>query len=162
MIGPATVALAVPLYKNLAILKKHYLEILVSVLFGSLLAIGSSAGMAKMLHLDVQITGSLVPHSTTTPIAVAVAQVIGGIPSITAVFVLLTGLLGIVLGPLLIRVLRLHHDIAKGVVLGTSAHAAGTSKAFEFGAVSGSISSISMILAAFFTLFFAPLIMKMF
>ncbi len=163
MIGPATVALAVPLYKkNLHVLKKYAAEILISVLTGTVIAIVSSAAIAKLLHLNIQITESLLPHSATTPIAVAVSQMIGGVPAISALFVLMTGLLGIIMGPLIIRVFRFKHDISKGILLGTSAHAAGTSKAFEFGSVSGTISSISMILAAFLTLCIVPWFIKLF
>lgn len=153
MIGPATVALAVPIYKNLPILKKHAMTIISSVLFGSTIAIISSAWIAKALHLDTRMIESLAPRSATTPIAMAVSKITGGIPTITAVIVLITGLLGMVLGPIVIRLFRIRNDVARGVLFGTGAHAAGTSKAFEFGSVAGSTSSIAMILTAFFTLF---------
>ncbi|MEK3719418.1 LrgB family protein [Paenibacillus sp. FSL H8-0034] len=159
MIGPATVAMAVPLYKHLAILKKHALTIMVSVCFGSSLAIISSVWLAKELHLQNQIIDSLALRSTTTPIAMAMTEMLGGTPAITAIFVLMTGLFGMMVGPLIIRLCRIEHDIARGVLFGTSAHTAGTSKAFEFSVVSGSISSVAMIVTAFFTLGTAPLIL---
>jgi predicted murein hydrolase (TIGR00659 family) len=161
MIGPATVALAVPLYKNADILKKHAVAIIGSVFFGSTVAILSSIWMAKKLGLTMELTGSLVPHSATTPIAMAASGMMGGIPSVAAVLVLVTGVLGMVLGPVVIRLFRIRHDIARGVLLGTGAHAAGTSKAFEFGAVTGSISSVAMILTAFFTLCTAPWLLQL-
>jgi predicted murein hydrolase (TIGR00659 family) len=162
MIGPATVALAVPIYKNLPILKKHALVIVTSVLFGSTIAIITSAWIAKALKLDARMIESLAPRSATTPIAMAVSKITGGIPTITAVIVLLTGVLGIVLGPLVIRLFRIHNDVARGVLFGTGAHAAGTSKAFEFGSAAGSISSIAMILTAFFTFMTVSLVIGFF
>lgn len=160
LLQPATVAFAVPLYKNYQILKKHAVEIIVSVLTGSCIAMISSAALAKGLHLDSSLVTSLVPRSITTPIAMNVSQVIGGVPNMTAVFVIITGLLGSVIGPLVLRLFRIDNDIARGVLLGTSAHGTGTSIAFGMSSMSGAISSVSMILAALFTLGAAPLMMQ--
>jgi len=156
MIGPATVALAVPLYKHLHVLKKHARVIGTSVLAGALLSVMTSVWLAQSLHLSEQLVDSLAPRSATTPVAIAVSGMNGGLPAVTALIVLLTGLLGMVLGPLLIRLLRIRGDIARGVMLGTSAHTAGTAKAFEYGEAAGSISSIAMILTAFVILCAAP------
>lgn len=158
MLQPATVAFAVPLYKHYALLKKHAVQIVVGVIAGSAIAVVSSALLAESLHLDKQVMFSMIPRSITTPIAMNVSQMIGGVPSITAVLVLMTGLLGATIGPSIIRTLRIHDDIARGVLLGTSAHGAGTSKAFELSAVSGTVSSISMILAALVTLIATTLV----
>lgn len=132
---------------------------MVSVCFGSSLAIVSSVWLAKELHLQNQIIDSLALRSTTTPIAMAMTEMLGGTPAITAIFVLMTGLFGMIVGPLIIRLCRIEHEIARGVLFGTSAHTAGTSKAFEFSVVSGSISSVAMIVTAFFTLGTAPLVL---
>ncbi|WP_438447271.1 LrgB family protein [Gorillibacterium sp. sgz5001074] len=156
MIGPATIALAVPLYKNAAVLRKHALAIVTSVFAGSTAAILSSVWLARGLNLSGEMTGSLAPHSATTPIAMATSDLLNGIPALAAVLVLVTGILGMVLGPVIIRLLGIRHDLAKGVLLGTGAHAAGTTKAFEFNTLAGSISSVSMILTGFFTLCTAP------
>jgi predicted murein hydrolase (TIGR00659 family) len=161
MIGPATVALAVPLYKNRHVLKKHALSILLSVLTGSTVAIITSAWIAKELNLNLEIIESMAPRSATTPIAVVVSEFIGGIPAITAVFVLATGVLGMALGPWVIRLFRFKNDVSHGVLLGTSAHAVGTTKAFELSAASGSVSTVAMILTAFFTLCTAPWIIQL-
>ncbi|GAB6927674.1 CidB/LrgB family autolysis modulator [Paenibacillus sp. JCM 10914] len=160
LLGPATIAFAVPLYKNVQILKKHAAEIVLSVLTGSLLAIVTTAWLAKLLHLNRELAFSLVPRSVTTPIAMDVSEVIGGVPHITAIFVIMTGIIGSIIGPILMRILHIHGDIARGILLGTGAHGTGTSKAFEFSSLSGTISSISMILAALLTLGIAPLIMS--
>ncbi|WP_172194680.1 CidB/LrgB family autolysis modulator [Saccharibacillus qingshengii] len=159
LLQPATVAFAVPLYKNLQTLKKHAGEIFASVLFGSIMAMLSSALLARMMHLNGELASSLVPRSVTTPIAMNVSQMIGGVPTITAVFVIMTGLLGAMMGPSVVKVLRIDGDIARGILFGTSAHGTGTSKAFELNALTGTVSSISMILAALFTLLGAPMLL---
>lgn len=156
LLQPATIAFAVPLYKYFHLLKKYATEILVSVLCGSFVAILSSLFIAKGLHLNTQIVNSLIPRSVTTPIAMGVSENIGGVPTITAVFVIMTGLLGAIIGPIIIRLLRIENDIAKGALLGTAAHAAGTSKAFECSSTAGTISSLSMIIAALITICIAP------
>lgn len=159
MLQPATIAFAIPLYKYFNILKKHAIEIILSVLSGSVVAIVSSMVIAKGLHLDTQIVDSLIPRSVTTPIAMGVSESIGGVPTITAVFVIMTGLLGAIIGPMLIRFLHIENEIAQGALLGTAAHGAGTSKAFEHSSVAGTISSLSMIIAALITLCVTPWIM---
>lgn len=158
MLQPATVAFAVPLYKHFSLLKKNASQIIVSVLAGSAVAVVSSAMLSEVLRIDKQVEYSLIPRSVTTPIAMDVSRMIGGVPSITAVLVLATGLFGSLIGPSIIRYLRIQDDIARGVMLGTSAHGAGTSKAFEFSPVSGTVSSVSMILAAVATLAAASLL----
>ncbi|WP_144407048.1 CidB/LrgB family autolysis modulator [Paenibacillus sp. IHBB 10380] len=161
LLQPATVAFAIPLYKHFKVLKKHAVEIITSVLFGSVVAMISSVFLAKWMHLSTALVTSLVPRSITTPIAINVSQVIGGVPNITAVFVIITGLLGSMMGPTILKVFHIDNEVARGVLLGTSAHGMGTSKAFELSPLSGTISSISMILAALFTLGMAPYFMTM-
>lgn len=161
MLQPATIAFAVPLYKYYNVLKKHAVEILISVLSGSIVAMFSSAILAEWLHLDNELISSLIPRSVTTPIAMNVSQIIGGVPNITAVFVILTGLLGTMLGPIVMKLFRIEGEVARGVLFGTSAHGTGTSKAFELSSLTGTISSISMILAALFTLGAAPMLISL-
>nr|WP_044481640.1 MULTISPECIES: CidB/LrgB family autolysis modulator [Paenibacillus] len=158
LLQPATIAFAVPLYKYFDVLKKHMVEILASVLTGSVVAMLSSAVLAKWMHLDSELITSLIPRSVTTPIAMNISEMIGGVPNITAVFVIMTGLLGVTLGPLVAKLFRIESEIARGVLFGTSAHGTGTSKAFEFSSLTGTISSISMIVAGLFTLVAAPVI----
>ncbi|GGH78379.1 putative murein hydrolase (TIGR00659 family) [Pullulanibacillus pueri] len=158
MLQPATIAFAVPLYKYFDVLKKHAIEILTSVFIGALMGMLSSALIAKWLHLDVSLMDSMIPRSITTPIAMNVSSLIGGIPTVTAIVVIMTGILGSIIGPLIIRLFHIDNDLARGVLFGTGAHGAGTSKAFELSSISGTISSVSMILAALFTLCLAPLL----
>ncbi|TBL79823.1 LrgB family protein [Paenibacillus thalictri] len=157
MIGPATLALAVPLYKNFSMLKKHALEIVTAVAAGSGAGFLTALGIAHLFHLSKPLVAGLLLRSTTTPIAIAVSDRIGGISSVTAVIVLLTGLLGMSVGPVMIRKLHIRSEIAQGVMMGTSAHTAGTYKAFELSGLSGAISTICMILSAFITLLCMPL-----
>ncbi|MHA0856912.1 CidB/LrgB family autolysis modulator [Paenibacillus sp. CMAA1364] len=161
LLQPATVAFAVPLYKHFKVLKKHAVEIIVSVLVGSITAMISSIFLAKWMHLSNSLVTSLVPRSITTPIAINVSEVIGGVPNITAVFVIMTGLLGTMMGPSVVRWFHFDNEVARGILLGTSAHGMGTSQAFELSSLSGTISSISMILAALITLGIAPSLMSM-
>lgn len=158
MLGPATIAFAIPLSRHFDLIKKHAAQIIVSVLTGSAAAVASSLWLAKGLGSNEKIIYSLIPHSATTPIAMNVSQSIGGIPTITAVAVMVTGIFGSLIGPPIIRLFRIRNDVARGVLLGTSAHGAGTSKAFELGSISGTVSSVSMILTAIITLFLTPLL----
>ncbi|WP_027417654.1 CidB/LrgB family autolysis modulator [Aneurinibacillus terranovensis] len=157
MLQPATVAFAIPLYKYFQLLKRHAVEILISVVFGSCIAILSSVVLAGFVHLNPQMVDSILPRSITTPIAMNVSQTLGGIPTMTAVFVILTGICGMVIGPFVIRFLQIRNSIARGVLLGMGAHGAGTSKALELGSIEGAIASLAMIIASIVTLFIAPL-----
>lgn len=158
LLQPATIAFAIPLYKFYPVLKKHLSEILLSVVSGSMVSIIASSFMAVFLHLNKTLIHSIVPYSITTPIAMGVSSKIGGIPTITAIFVIITGVTGMILGPIIIRVFNFRSDVAHGVLLGTSSHGAGTSKALEISNSAGAISSISMILAALISFFISPLI----
>ncbi|MGG4145059.1 LrgB family protein [Paenibacillus algorifonticola] len=156
MVGPATIALAVPMYKNAAIMKKHAFEIITGVLSGWIFGMMAALLFSRSLELSDSLIDSLLLRSTTTPIALVINDMIGGISTLTAIFVLVTGILGTIIGPLVIRVARIRSDIAKGVLMGSSAHSAGAHKAFEFGLVPGSIASIAMIATAFISLALLP------
>jgi predicted murein hydrolase (TIGR00659 family) len=162
LLQPATIAFAIPLYKNFKVLKKHAAEIAAGVLSGSITAVISSILLAKWLHLSSDLAASLVPRSVTTPIAMNISQSIGGVPSITAVFVIMTGILGTMMGPAVLRLFRIDNEIARGVSLGTAAHGTGTSKAFELSSLTGTISSLSMILMALFSIGVAPALLAVF
>lgn len=153
---PATVAFAVPLYRHFDLFRKHAVAILTGLVSGVFIAVASSVTFAKWLHLGTQIERSVAPRSVTTPIAMDISRNIGGVPVLTAVFVLLTGITGILIGPWLIRRLRLQTSVGKGALMGMGAHGIGTARAFEEGAHEGTIASLSMILAACITLVVAP------
>lgn len=158
LLGPATVALAIPLYQQLHYLKKYYKAILLGVF------IGSSAGMiatligAYLLKLDPTMIASLLPKSITTPIGIEVSASLGGITSITVFNIIVTGMIGAVLAEVILKAFKIHHPIAKGIAIGTSSHALGTSKAFEIGEIEGAMSSLSIGLAGIFTVFMAPIL----
>lgn len=157
LLQPATVAFAVPLYRHYGLLKKHAAAIVAGVLLGSSVAVVSSVLILALMHASPQMIVSMVPRSITTPIAMSVSQSLGGVPSVTAAFVIVTGIGGSLIAPHLIRLLRIRGPVAKGVLLGMGAHGAGTSLAYEWGSVEGAIASISMIVAAIVTLAVIPL-----
>lgn len=156
LLQPATVAFAVPLYRHFDLLKKHAAAILSGIVLGCSVAVVSTVALLLLAHASRQMIASMVPRSITTPIAMSVSQTLGGIPSVTAVFVMVTGIGGSVLAPLLIKALRIRGTVAKGVLLGMGAHGAGTSLAYEWGSEEGAIASISMIVAAIVTLAVIP------
>lgn len=157
LLQPAIVAFALPLHKHYETLKKHFPEVILSVMLGVFFALLSSALLGLRAGFAPQIIKSIAPRSVTTPLAMTVSNNLGGIPSLTAVFVIITGLSGIILGPLLIRLLRLRSPIAKGVLLGTGAHACGTSTALTIGSLEGTIASLAMIFAGLVTVFLTPI-----
>jgi predicted murein hydrolase (TIGR00659 family) len=162
LLQPATVAFAIPLYKFYPVLKKHVREILSGVVVGSFMSIFSAACLAVLFGFNASLLHSIMPYSVTTPIAMGVSQKIGGIPTVTAVFVIITGILGTIIGPLIIRIFRINSEIARGVLLGTSSHGAGTSKALEMSSISGAISSVCMVLAAIISFCASPIIATLF
>lgn len=155
-LGPATVALAVPLYKRLDQLKQHALAILSGILFGSAVSILSVVFLAMLFKLDHPVIMSMLPKSVTTPIGIELSRQMGGIVPITVTAIILTGITGAVMGPAVIRVARIKHKIAVGVGLGTSAHAIGTTKAIEIGETEAAMSSLSIGIAGILTVLIAP------
>ncbi|MTH53466.1 CidB/LrgB family autolysis modulator [Bacillus mangrovi] len=152
MLGPATAAFAVPIYKHAGLIKRYTREIFFSVTAGSAAAILSSFLFAFWVHLNGDWMISMLPRSITTPIAIEVSKEIGGLPALTTAFVILTGIIGGMIGPAMIKWLPIHTPIAKGLMLGMAAHGVGTAKAMEYGELEGTFSSLSMILAGFITI----------
>ncbi|MGZ4161729.1 MAG: LrgB family protein, partial [Neobacillus sp.] len=148
----ATVAFAIPIYKHFQLVKKYIGNIIVSITAGTLIAIFSSFGLSKLIHLNSDFVVSILPRSITTPIAIEVSKEIGGLPTLTTVFVILTGVIGGVIGPMVIKGLSIKTPIAKGLALGMAAHGAGTNKAMEYGEQEGTFSTLAMIFAAWITL----------
>uniref|UniRef100_UPI003B8A6D68 LrgB family protein n=1 Tax=Cohnella rhizosphaerae TaxID=1457232 RepID=UPI003B8A6D68 len=162
MIGPATISLAVTLRKQMHILKKHARAILAGVTAGGLAAVAVSAGLARLFGLAAPIADSLAPKSATTPVALSVSDALGGVPTITAVATLATGLTGMLVGPLLVRLMRIRSSVGRGILLGTAAHSAGIAKAFEYDADAGACAGIAMVCTAFVTLCAAAPIVSLF
>lgn len=152
MLGPATVAFGIPIYKHYHLIKKYIGNILISITAGTLIAIFSSWGLSDLFHLNTNFVVSILPRSITTPIAIEVSKEIGGLPALTTVFVILTGIIGGAFGPMVIKGLAIKTPIAKGLALGMAAHGAGTNKAMEYGEQEGTFSTLAMIFAAWITL----------
>lgn len=161
VLGPVTVAFAVPIWQQRALLARHWPALLVGMLAGSVASIGSSWALAKGLALDPSVSLSLLPRSITTPFAMPVAQGLGGVPELTAVFVMFTGVLGAVFGGILLRWLPLRTPLARGALFGVGAHGAGVSRAREVGHEEGSVAGLVMVLTGLLNLFAAPLLVML-
>lgn len=146
LLGPATVALAVPLYKNLDKVRRSLLPMLGAILAGSLTAIGSAVAIAMACHAPADIIASIAPKSTSAPIAMELARSLGGIPSLAAVLVILTGITGAVVVTPLMNFLRIKNLPARGLAVGVASHGIGTARAFQVSDVAGAFASIAMAL----------------
>ena len=158
MLGPATVALALPLYANLARLRATLLPMLAALLAGSLTAMLSALGIARALGVTGPTLISLAPKSATSPVALGVAEEIGGVPSLTAALVILTGIIGAVIATPMLDALRIRDWRARGFAVGVAAHGIGTAHAFRVHGTAGAFSGIGMGLNALLTAMLAPLV----
>ena len=158
MLAPATVAFAVPIYKNLPIIKKYIGTIVISITIGTIVAKISTFLLSKLIHLSDDFIVSILPRSITTPIAMEVSKEIGGLPALTTVFVIITGVAGGIIGPTVLKWLSIKTPIAKGLALGMGAHGVGTNKALEYGKQESVFSSLAMIFAALITLVWGALL----
>lgn len=158
LLGPATVAFAVPIFEHRALIRKHWLSLASGVAVGMPVAIVSSVWLARELNLPDLLQKSLAPRSISTPFAMAAADSFGAQPELTAVFVVVTGVCGMVLGELMLVILPLRTSLAKGALFGAAAHGAGTAKAREIGAEEGVVASLTMMLGGLATVLAAPLI----
>ncbi|MAY43400.1 MULTISPECIES: LrgB family protein [unclassified Neptuniibacter] len=158
LLGPAVVALAVPLYDNLATVKRLLLPLLVGCVSGAVIASASAIAIGAWFGLSDQILLTLAPKSVTSPIAIAIAEKVGGYPSLAAGLVLITGAMGCLIAPLIYKVLRIKDESVKGFVLGVGAHAMGTAYAFEYGMVAGAFGGLAMGMTGAFTAFMLPLL----
>lgn len=157
-LGPATIALAIPLYKNRKLLKTDGLPIIGGIAVGTTVGITSIILMSKAFGLDSQLGLSLVPKSITTPIGIEVSKQIGGLPQLTVAAIIITGITGAIIAEPFLKLLKIKDPVAKGIAIGTASHAVGTSKAIEMGEVEGSMSGLSIGIAGLLTVFIAPLL----
>lgn len=160
-IGPATVALAVPLYKKIKLLSQNLMPILVGILVGASSGVISVIILSKIFELDDIIILSLIPKSTTSAIAMDISTEIGGSPSLAIAFVIITGITGNIIGPGILRAFGINNKVAQGISLGTSSHVVGTAKAMEMGEVEGAMSSLAIGIAGLMTVFLAPIILRL-
>lgn len=159
-LGPATAVIAISIYSQIAKLKKYIVPILAGTIVGSAVSISSAYFLCKLFGLDDTLAKSMMVKSISTPFALAVSKNIGGIPAVSVAAVVITGILGAVAAPSLIKLFRVRDPVAQGLAMGTSSHAVGTSKAIELGEIQGAMSGIALGLAGIetviFTLVFKP------
>lgn len=155
LLTPVTVSLAIPLYEKLDLLKKHFGAIIVGISAGVLTSLISILGMSYLFHLSHNEYVTLLPKSITTAIGMGVSEELGGYVSITAASIMITGILGNIIGEFICKCFRIKHAISKGLALGTSSHAIGTSKAMELGEIEGAMSSLSIVVAGLMTVVLA-------
>lgn len=162
LLGPATVALALPLYRQVSRIRKAMVPILLSVIFGSLVATGSAVAIAWGFGVSEATLISIAPKSVTTPVAMGISEKLGGLPSLTAVFVILTGILGAMIGPLMLDLFRFKDWAARGFAIGIAAHGIGTARAMQVSEVAGAFSGLAMGLNALATAILLPLLWRLF
>ncbi|MFG1349493.1 LrgB family protein [Xanthobacter autotrophicus] len=158
MMGPATVAFAIPIYEQRALIRRQWPVLLVGVLVGSTLAMSTAFLLADLLGLSHTLQLSLMPRSTSTPFAMSVSSDIGGLPDLTAVFVIVTGICGAALGELVMKLMPLRSSLARGALFGMGAHGAGVARAHQIGGEEGSIAGLVMVLAGLFNVLMAPVV----
>lgn len=159
LLGPATVALAIPLYKNRAALRRDGLLICASVAVGSLISMSLVIFFTKLGALSKLVVISALPKSVTAPIAIEIAQLAGGDPALAVAFVVATGTLGGAFGPAVLRLLGITRPEARGIALGTVAHAQGVGMALLESESAGAMASCAMAIAAIFTSLVAPVML---
>lgn len=160
LLTPATVCLAVPMYKQTQILIKHLDAIIISLFCGSVVGMLSVVLICVICHAPETLLFSLLPKSITTAIAIGVSELIGGNSTITVGVVIVTGIIGACLSQTIFQLFHINHPVARGLALGNSAHAIGTAKALEYGELEGAMSSLSIVIAGIFTVVVAPIIVN--
>lgn len=161
LLAPATIAFAVPIYRERQLIKQYPLTLSLGVLTGLMLGVGSSWLLTLVTNMPTQISDSLMVRSVSTPFAIEATGAFGGIPELTAMLVLLTGIMGMLICEPLFRVAKIRSSVAKGVALGASAHGAGAAKASEIGQQEGVIASLTMIFTGIAMVLSAPLFASM-
>ena len=160
LLSPATVVLAVPLYRQITKLIKFWKPILAGIIAGSMTSMACVILVSKAIGLSDTLLLSLIPKSITIPMGSVVSEQIGGIPSVTIISIVVTGITGAVSAPAVCRFCRIKHKVAQGIAIGTASHALGTTKAMELGEIQGAMSSLSIGIAGLFTAVIAPIIVS--
>jgi len=161
LLGPATVALGVPLYRNRALVRRNLLPMIAALVVGSVVALASAVGIAAAFGVPHAILVSLAPKSVTAGIAMAVSERLGGIPSLTAALVIATGVIGAIMVTPLMNALGVRDWAARGFAAGLAAHGVGTARAFSVDPVAGTFAGIAMGLNAMATAVLAPLLLPL-
>ena len=158
LLGPATVALAVPLWRQFALVRRSWPALTAALLAGSLTAAGSAVGIGWLLGATEATLVSLAPKSATAPVAMAIAEQLGGLPTLTAVLVILTGITGAALGTAVLRLIGVRDDRAVGFAIGLTAHGIGTARALQVSETAAAFSGLAMGLNALATSVLLPLL----
>ncbi|UUY10574.1 LrgB family protein [Pseudomonas sp. J452] len=161
LLGPTTVALAVPLFLNLRRIRQLFWPVLITLLVAGVVATALGVALAWLFGAERMMLMTLAPKSVTSPIAMLVAEQIGGVAALAAVFVLITGVLGAMCGPELLRRIGVHHPAAQGMALGLTAHAVGTARALQEGEESGAFAALAMSLMGVVTAIALPLVVAL-
>jgi len=154
---PATVCFAIPLYKQLSLLKENMNAVIVGITAGVLSSLGTILALSYLFGLSHQHYVSLLPKSITSAIGIAVSEELGGIKTITVGVIILTGIFGNIAAESICKTFRIKEPIAVGLAIGTSSHAIGTAKAFEIGEIEGAMSSLSIVISGLLTVVFASI-----
>lgn len=161
-LGPATVALGVPLYRNRRVVRETWLPVVAALFVGALAAIASTIALALLLRLPAALVVALAPKSVTAGIAMGVAQALGADPTLTAVFVISTGVIGAIIVTPLMNALRIRDYAARGFAAGLASHGIGTARAFQVDNVAGAFAGLAMALNGLVTAFLAPVVLRWF
>src|SRR5262245_44630732 len=158
LLGPAVVALSVPLFRHIDKVRKAAPPILAGVVVGSAVGVLSAVIIARVLRMDASLTASLATKSITAPVAMGIAERIGGVPSLAAVFAVLTGVVGAAFGPVLLDLLRVRDSMVRGLAMGTTSHGIGTARILQDSEEAGAYSSLAMGLTALIMAMTLPLL----
>ncbi len=161
LLGTATVALAVPLYLHLDWVKRMFIPLMIACVTGAATAALSAIGIGWLMGANRETILSLVPKSVTTPIAMGISEQIGGIPALTAGFVLLTGAIGCMIALPIYRIFHIRHDSVRGFALGLSAHGFGTAYAFEMSQLAGAFAGLAIGVTGIISAFLLPIVVKL-
>ncbi|MDZ4842345.1 MAG: LrgB family protein [Hyphomicrobium aestuarii] len=161
LLGPATVALAVPLYRQLDAVKRSAAAVLASIAAGAATASITAVGVAYALGASRDTLVSLAPKSVTAPVAMGISEQLGGLPSLTAVLVMMTGILGAMLGPVIMNLMGIKNWAARGLAMGTTSHGIGTARAMQVNATAGAFAGLAMGINALATALLLPLVWRL-
>lgn len=161
LLGPATVAFGVPIYERRGLIRRHWPALLIGMTVGTLVSVATSWGLATLVGLDGTLRLSLLPRSVSTPFAMEVSGDIGGVPDLTATFVIVTGVIGAVIGDLILARLPIVSALARGALFGIGAHGAGTARASQIGETEGAVSGLVMVLVGVLNVLAAPLVARL-
>ena len=161
LLTPATVCLAIPLYRQISELKEHAKEVFIGILAGVLASMGSILLMSYLFGLTHEQYVTLLPKSITTAIGMGVSEELGGIQTITVAVIIITGVLGNIIAEAVLKIFRIKEPVAKGLAIGTASHAIGTTKALEIGEIEGAMSSLSVAVAGLMTVISASIFANM-